>query len=156
MTIENRFYSKVLKTDDCWIWQASCYENGYGAFRIGNFQKKAHRVSWELTNGKIPDKMQINHTCDNKLCVNPEHLYIGTQKQNREDSVNRGRTATGKKNGMYTHPETRQSGEKNFNCKITDLERKEIKNKYEKGMGNALAKQYGITRQSIWQIIHSV
>jgi hypothetical protein len=158
MTALDRFWSKVDKTDDCWNWTAGLFENGYGLFRFDNRLVRAHRFSWELVNGEIPTGMQVNHHCDNKRCVNPAHLYVGDQKQNRADSVNRGRTAKGLRNGTYTHPESRRTGELNGNSKLTNRQMDEIRETYR--IGNAslskLGRQYGVTKQSIWHIVHYV
>lgn len=83
-----RFWDKVdiKEPDDCWEWQAG-FNGRYGSFNNGY----AHRFSWELHNSKIPDGMYICHTCDNPKCVNPNHLFAGTQKDNMQDMVKKGR-----------------------------------------------------------------
>lgn len=73
-TAEERFWSKVTKTDGCWEWTAHKIETGYGRIRVNGKIKGAHRYSWELTRGPIPDGMEIDHMCHNRSCVNPEHL----------------------------------------------------------------------------------
>lgn len=86
-----RFWMCVRKVESgCWEWTAVRI-GGYGAFYAQGQQRKATRVAWTLLNGPIPDGMNILHHCDNPGCVNPEHLYPGTTKQNAEDRVNRGR-----------------------------------------------------------------
>lgn len=156
MTLEERFWSKVEKTNGCWIWKSCKSHNGYGLFKVSPKMMRAHRVSWEMANGSIPDGMQVNHTCDNPACVNPFHLYAGTQKQNREDAVARGRTAKGSKSGSYTHPESRRTGEDNGNSKLTNAQRDEVRRSYLAKEANMpqLGKKYNVTRQSIWYIVH--
>lgn len=79
----DRFWEKVCKSGDCWTWTASVLKaDGYGQFGKG---ERAHRVSWELMHGPIPDGMHVLHTCDNRLCVRPGHLYLGTHQQNMID-----------------------------------------------------------------------
>lgn len=73
-SIEERFWAKVDKSQDCWIWTAYKH-NGFGHFSIDHVPKMAHRVAYELKNGQIPPGMRVLHTCENDLCVNPDHLY---------------------------------------------------------------------------------
>lgn len=94
-TLEQRFWAKVDKTDDCWLWSGS--KSGlYGHGEIGRGRRtegkvKTHRLSWELHNGSIPKGMHVLHKCDNGLCVNPDHLFLGTQKDNMVDMAKKGR-----------------------------------------------------------------
>lgn len=87
-----RFFSKVEKTETCWNWTA-CKRGkaGYGAINVNGKVKDAHRLSYELHKGEIPEGLMVLHTCDNRLCVNPEHLFLGTAKDNWHDGFNKGR-----------------------------------------------------------------
>jgi HNH endonuclease len=92
--IEYRFslLYKINEQTDCWIWQGGTNNIGYGFIRDGKRMRTAHRVSFEIHNHqKIPKFMCVCHTCDNPLCVNPDHLWLGTRKQNYDDMVNKGR-----------------------------------------------------------------
>ncbi|QMP84155.1 HNH endonuclease [Streptomyces phage Coruscant] len=86
----NRFWSKVNKTSGCWNWKGSV-SGSYGRFRLGSNMLYAHRLSFILNGGTIGDDQMICHTCDNTKCVNPAHLYAGSQKDNMQDKANRDR-----------------------------------------------------------------
>lgn len=100
--VEQRFWPKVDKSGDCWIWTAATNPQGYGYFKLGGKQKKAHRVSYEMNIGPIPEGMVVDHKCHNTSCVRPEHLRLATHKQNQE---NRGgvhaRNVTSGVRGVY-------------------------------------------------------
>ena len=90
--ITERFWSKVQRggPDECWPWIAGTSHRGYGAFYLDHGMHQSHRVSWELTHGPITDGLHVLHTCDNPPCVNPAHLFLGTDRDNARDSVAKG------------------------------------------------------------------
>lgn len=82
---EKRFWSKVDKSQPCWIWTAGCFPSGYGSFRFNGVMTGAHRVSYEFVHGPIREGMEIDHKCHNRKCVRPDHLRLVTKKQNMEN-----------------------------------------------------------------------
>ena len=90
-TAEERFWAMVDKSGDCWEWTGSCHPKGHGYFGLDGKVTYAHRVSWTMAYGDLPEGLQVNHHCDNPPCVQPEHLYAGTQIDNINDMIERGR-----------------------------------------------------------------
>lgn len=90
-----RFWDKVDTSGECWEWTAGCFKRGYGAFAYDDHRPGyAHRFSYELHHGPIPEGKVVRHTCDNPKCVNPDHLKVGTQRDNIMDAINRDRWMT--------------------------------------------------------------
>ena len=81
-TVEERFYSKVARGDGCWEWIAAKCQLGYGKFWLEGQMREAHRVSYELTHGPVPDGLELDHLCRNTSCVNPEHLDPVSHREN--------------------------------------------------------------------------
>jgi len=94
-TLLERFNAKYIKIEGgCWEWSASKHRQGYGRIRLGKKEGKtvqAHRVSYELFIGEIPSEKLVCHRCDNPSCVNPDHLFLGTHKDNMIDKYKKGR-----------------------------------------------------------------
>ena len=134
--MEDRFWSKVDKTETCWLWTAH-RSNGYGQFGINGKMRKAHRVSWLLSNRSIPEGHVIRHKCRNKHCVNPEHLETGTQAENVADMIRDGTSTRGIK-----HPAV----------KLTEEQVHEIRARATESQ-ILLAEEYGVSNRAISQII---
>ncbi|TWS25575.1 hypothetical protein FK530_22920 [Tsukamurella conjunctivitidis] len=151
--IDEQFWPKVAKgsESECWEWTASRRPTGYGQMRRLGKNLKAHRVSWEIHNGPIPDGFVVMHTCDNPPCVNPKHLRIGSQFDNLADMRAKAR-------GVTTH----HVGEMNPASKLTTPEVKDLRRRHEGGESiRALARSFSvdrktvsdITRRNIWKSV---
>lgn len=100
MSLAETFWKYAEVTDrGCWGWRASVGSHGYGQITYLQQKYTAHRVSWELHFGSIPDGLCVLHRCDNRRCVNPNHLFLGTRKDNLEDMTAKGRRVRGSKHG---------------------------------------------------------
>lgn len=93
ISIRERFAPKWTPEpfSGCWLWTAGCKTEGYGVLRVNGKYVAAHRVSWQLHNGTIPDGLCVCHHCDTPPCVNPNHLFLGTRKDNTDDCIKKGR-----------------------------------------------------------------
>ena len=99
---KERFLNKVIKTDTCWLWTGKKSRLKYGKILVEGKEIFAHRLSYTIFKGKLLDNLCICHTCDNPSCVNPEHLWQGTKKENSQDMTKKGRHVNnrGEKCGM--------------------------------------------------------
>ena len=108
--IRKAFESKITPEPNtgCWLWTGRTFEKrgGYGCFThrpSGTIMERAHRISWVLHNGSLTRDNHVLHKCDVRACVNPDHLFLGDQKDNMEDMAYKKRQAIGKKHGHYKH-----------------------------------------------------
>ena len=149
-TREERFWAKVDKSgpNGCWLWTSTRLPKGYGVISINGKTQYAHRISWELHNGLIPNHdsphgMCVLHKCDNPSCVNPAHLFLGSNADNMRDRDEKGRAAD-------------QSGEKNNFAKLTEDKVRLIKRFLALPKGRftqaTIGKLFGVTRQAISSI----
>lgn len=97
---EARFWKCVDKTGNCWLWTGYTLDSGYGGLKVKSKFVLAHRYSWMIHKGTIPDNLFVLHSCDVRNCVNPDHLFLGTSLDNMKDRDNKGRQAKHEKNGM--------------------------------------------------------
>jgi hypothetical protein len=89
--VATRLWDRVDTTGECWEWQGALYPAGYGIIGLDGGSHATHRLSWEIVNGPIPDGLFVCHKCDNRKCVRPDHLFLGTQKDNMRDMIAKGR-----------------------------------------------------------------
>lgn len=95
-----RFWSKVDKSGECWLWTSYSHVRGYGHFYMDGVTLRANRISYAIAN-KDPGELNVNHTCDNPCCVNPDHLWVGTQQEGMDDKVAKDRQDKGESHGNH-------------------------------------------------------
>lgn len=146
-----RFWAKVNQYGDapshcseigaCWLWTAARFSNGYGAFRVGARQRRAHVVSYEWHVGPIPDGLLVLHRCDVRHCVRPEHLMVGTQRDNIRDMFAKGR-------------ESERRGSANNLAVLTENRVREIISMAEGGaFQEDIARAFGISQAGVSKIL---
>lgn len=135
-SLAQRFWQKVRKTDFCWEWAGAVNPHGgHGRIANGSRDEYVHRVSWRIHNGTIPAGMNVLHRCDNPICVNPQHLFLGTHADNMLDRERKGRTfvpGVGKK--------------------LTDEEVQLIRKLASSVAGKVLAQRFGVSTAQISRV----
>jgi hypothetical protein len=140
-----RFWNKVDKTSSCWVW-TGCKREGYGRFRLNGKIRCAHRLSWEMHHKKeIPNGLCVCHTCDNPSCVNPDHLWLGTKKQNNKDKQSKGRSTKGR---------SYNCGSDSGSAKLTDQDVLTIRSLAGKVPQKELAQTFSVGQDQISRIIN--
>ena len=144
-TLKEKFWPKVnvLAPDECWRWMGAIFKkSGYGQVWWGPKKLLAHRVSWVINKGPIPIGMNVCHHCDNPICVNPNHLFLGTTLDNIRDKMQKGRHRC-------------HRGESHANAKLTAVEVQEIRRLYATGeyYQKILAKMFGVSDGHISEIV---
>lgn len=144
-TPEELFERHVQRGGGCWEWQGYRNENGYGFTRVGGRGSNgmfAHRLSWTIHRGPIPDGLQVLHRCDNPCCVRPDHLFLGTNQDNIDDRVAKGRPGS-----------QAWKGKPSPNRKLSDAEFERIRQRIKAGEEtSAVARDFEVTREHAWRI----
>lgn len=146
----SRFWSKVYKDGpiiipelgSCWMWTSTRNKAGYGVIGISQKNYLTHRLSWEIQNGTIPKDLLVLHKCDNPSCINPEHLFLGTDADNVCDKMNKGR-------------HRKRSGEATGTAKVTKEQVIEIRERFAQGgiHHSQIAKEFGLSRMAVSFIV---
>ena len=140
---------------DCWIWKGMIQlgkRGGYGHLVVNGKIKKSHRISWELQHGRIPDGLQVLHRCDIRACVNPNHLFLGTNKDNVDDKIAKGRHLRGEEASRYSNP---KRGEEQANAKFSDEKVLEMRKLYQSGLSiKEIATMIGERQNVVNMIVH--
>lgn len=145
--IEQIFLTRIKKTRKCWMWIGGKTVSGYGSVKIKGTNDMAHRLSYELYNGKIPANMMVCHTCDTPSCVNPKHLWIGTRSDNMKDAFIKGRI---NKHSLIPF----KNGEEHPNSKLTVKDVIFIIENHKIMKSKELSKKFDVhikTIQKIWR-----
>ena len=137
------FWTKVREADGCWLWLGELSRTGYGVMYHNSKAHPAHRMAWLFTHGGIPPGLFVLHRCDNRACVRPEHLFVGTHQDNMIDMVTKNRQARGEKQGA---------------SKLTEGQVRQIRARYAQGdiTKAALATEFSVTRRTIQVIVEGL
>lgn len=128
-----RSKTKVDPITGCWEWTASKTSSGYGKIFVVGKLRAAHRVSYEMRHGAIPNGMRVLHRCDNPACINPDHLFLGSDADNVADMISKGR---------------QQKGSRHYKAKLSENDVRAIRSAKNETPNN-LAKQFGVTAATI-------
>lgn len=141
-SISDRFFRLVDKQENCWLWKGDINRNGYGRLQFNNKRLLAHRVSYEIHKETLQNNLYVCHTCDNPKCVNPSHLFLGTQKDNMADCAKKMRHTYGSnvKHAILNEKQIEEIRSDYFSKKLNQ---------------RMLAEKYGVSRGHIGLIIQS-
>jgi len=146
-TARQRFEAKYTKAESgCWDWRAGTVKDGYGRFWFNGKHVGAHRFSYEIYTGAIPEGLHILHKCDNPKCVNPEHIVLGTHTDNMAD-----------RNAKNRQAKVVQKGADNGGAKLTEANVLEIRELYATGKYHQkhLADMFGVSRPQISHVVNN-
>ena len=153
-TLREQFWTKTDRSGDCWNWTGRLDRSGYGNLEVNGKRARAHRYSWELCFGPIPGGLLVCHRCDNRRCVNPAHLFLGTPKDNIRDAARKGRMASGHRNGAYTRPDCLPRGERVGGARLTEDQVRTIRALASGGATTTgLARRFGVGETTVRHVV---
>jgi hypothetical protein len=145
-----RFLAFIKQADSCWEWLGTKNSGGYGSFWLDAKNQRAHRIAYTLWKGPILDGLQVCHHCDNPKCVNPEHLFVGTNLDNMLDCMHKGRHRYCPEDKNHLRPR----GPKNHAAKLTEADVRQIRERNKMGIpAHRLGPQFGVTPRAIRKVL---
>lgn len=152
--IEARFWPRVVKTENCWLWQAPPSTKKYAQVTYKGRYEGVHRVSYRLHFGEFDETLLVCHHCDTPLCVRPDHLFLGTYQENADDMVRKGRSTMGARNGSISKPECLKRGTENPNHKLTDWDVRVIRKLGRAGVSHReIGRAFGVAPSTVDRIL---
>jgi hypothetical protein len=151
---EARFWARVDKSGECWLWTGPRDKDGYGKANVRRRALRAHRVSWTMANGAIPEGLIVCHRCDTPACVRPDHLWLGTQLDNVRDMTAKGRRASGPR---PAHRKGGLPGERNPRATFTAEEVLDIRKRADGGETLAsIRRAYGVSKNAVYSVARRI
>ncbi len=150
-----RFWRHVDTSGECWLWTGARYRDGYGQFAVDLTTRAAHRVAFELKYGSIPRRTKVLQTCQNRICVRPEHLRIRAAGSVAQVGSEPGRTARANRSAASTHPENTRRAETHYARQFTWQQVREMRQRYaaDEVTTRVLAVEYQVRQNTIWKIV---
>lgn len=147
-TAEEWLWSRVNLVNACYLWTGATDSDGYGQVKFAGRTEKAHRVAYYLYYGVDPGILEVCHTCDHPICLNPEHLFLGTHADNMQDMERKGRS---------NHPGSFKSGVTHPNLKLTDEQVAEVRRLHAtRSMSDAaIARQFNVSKTLVYLLVHN-
>lgn len=148
-SIPEQVRRRIKVTEGCWLWKGTIAKNGYGVVKIGGRKGKLkyiHRLVAKISFGDLPKGLFVCHTCDNRICCNPDHLFLGLPAENAADAASKKRIKG-----------PRLIGETNPSAKLAETDIHKIRSLWQSGFGfQQIADQFGVSKNTIWNVVRRV